>query len=63
MIAARDYHVSGPGPPVVNRSRRYRRAMSEEDIELTHWRATPSGAPEAVVSAGYMLSALFDKHG
>jgi hypothetical protein len=36
--------------------------MSEENIEPTHWRATLR-APEAVVSAGYMLSARFDEHG
>ena len=35
--------------------------MSEENIELTHWRETLWGG--RVVCAGYILSVLFDKHG
>ncbi len=37
--------------------------MSEENVELTPLEGNPPGLPESVVAAGYILSALFDKHG
>jgi hypothetical protein len=40
--------------------------MSEENAELSPLEGNPRGLPEAVLAAGYtgyILSALFDKHG